>query len=51
MSDADEIADAIEQSLAAADYGAVLSARGLMLVALNDAGEIVEYRPDGGASH
>lgn len=51
MSDAAEIVAAIEENLARTDYGAVLSARGLTLVALNDAGEIVEYRPDGGASY
>lgn len=42
-----EISAAIEESLAAADYGDALSARGITTVALNDDGEIVEYRPDG----
>ena len=42
-----EISAAIEESLARADYGRVLAARGITTVALNEAGEIVEYRPDG----
>ena len=42
-----EISAAIEESLARADYGAELAARGITTVALNDAGEIVEHRPDG----
>lgn len=50
MSDAADIAAAIEQSLARTDYGAVLSARGFTPVALNEAGEIVEYRPEGDTS-
>lgn len=45
-----EITAAIEENLAAANYGDVLSARGITLVALNDDGEIVEYRPDGSSS-
>jgi hypothetical protein len=36
--------------LAAAHYGDALSARGITTVALNDDGEIVEYRPDGTTS-
>jgi hypothetical protein len=42
-----EIAAAIEEQLAHADYGKMLSARGITTVALNDDGEIVQYRPDG----
>lgn len=45
-----EISAAIEESLAAADYGRALSAQGITTVALNDDGEIVEYRPDGTTS-
>ncbi|HEX2284556.1 MAG TPA: hypothetical protein VHI10_06970 [Mycobacterium sp.] len=42
-----EISAAIEESLARTHYGAVLAAQGITTVALNDAGEIVEHRPDG----
>ncbi|MDG4669357.1 hypothetical protein [Mycobacterium sp. 236(2023)] len=42
-----EIAVAIEESLATADYGATLAARGITTVALDDNGDIVQYRPDG----
>lgn len=42
-----EVAAAIEESLADADYGAELARRGITTVALDEAGEIVEYRPDG----
>lgn len=45
-----EISAAIEESLAAAHYGRELSAQGITTVALNDDGEIVEYRPDGTTS-
>jgi ParD-like antitoxin of type II bacterial toxin-antitoxin system len=45
-----EISAAIEESLAAAHYGDALAARGITTVALNDDGEIVEYRPDGTTS-
>lgn len=45
-----ELTAAIEERLADANYGAALSARGLTLVALDDDGELVEYRPDGGSS-
>ncbi len=45
-----EITAAIEESLTRANYGDVLSDRGLTLVALDDEGEIVEYRSDGGSS-
>jgi hypothetical protein len=34
----------------AGDYGQAFSARGITMVALNDAGEIVEYWPDGTSS-
>jgi hypothetical protein len=42
-----EISAAIEESLAHSDYGRALAARGVTTVALSDAGEIVEHRPDG----
>jgi hypothetical protein len=42
-----EISAAIEESLARSDYGRALAARGVTTVALSDAGEIVEHRPDG----
>lgn len=42
-----EISAAIEESLARADYGKTLAARGMTTVAINDDGEIVQYRPDG----
>ncbi|CAN5158693.1 hypothetical protein BH11ACT6_BH11ACT6_32710 [soil metagenome] len=42
-----EISTAIEENLARTDYGDVLAARGIATVALNDEGDIVEYRPDG----
>jgi len=42
-----EIAAAIEENLAKSNYGALLARRGVTTVALNEAGEIVEYRPDG----
>ena len=42
-----EIAAAIEENLAKSNYGALLAKRGVTTVALNEAGEIVEYRPDG----
>ena len=45
-----EIAAAIEEDLARTDYGEVLASRGITTVALNDDGEIVEYRPDGSPS-
>ena len=44
-----EVSAAIQESLAGSDYGAVLAGRGITTVALNDAGEIVEHRPDGTA--
>ena len=45
-----EISAAIEESLATAHYGDLLAVRGITTVALNDDGEIVEYRPDGTTS-
>jgi hypothetical protein len=42
-----EITAAVEESLADADYGAVLAARGITTVALDADGHIVEYQPDG----
>ncbi|HEY9265884.1 MAG: hypothetical protein U1D00_07400 [Mycobacterium sp.] len=44
-----EISAAIQESLADANYGAVLAARGITTVALDDEGKIVQYRPDGSA--
>ncbi len=42
-----EISAAIEESLARTNYGDLLAERGVTTVALNEAGEIVEHRPDG----
>jgi hypothetical protein len=42
-----EISAAIEESLASANYGKTLAARGITTVAVDDGGEIVQYRPDG----
>jgi hypothetical protein len=42
-----EISAAIEESLARTNYGDVLAARGITMVAMNDDGQIVEYWPDG----
>lgn len=42
-----EIAAALEESLARTHYGDQLAAQGITTVALNEAGDIVEYRPDG----
>ena len=42
-----EIAAAMQESLAESNYGELLAQRGITTVALNEAGEIVEYRPDG----
>jgi hypothetical protein len=42
-----EIAASIQENLAESNYGEVLAQRGITTVALNDAGEIVEHRPDG----
>ncbi|TVX95116.1 hypothetical protein FPV58_28495 [Mycolicibacterium porcinum] len=42
-----EIAASIEESLARADYGRILAGRGITTVALDENGDIVQYRPDG----
>jgi hypothetical protein len=42
-----EIATGIEESLARADYGRALAARGVTTVALDDDGDIVEHHADG----
>ncbi|MUL85614.1 MULTISPECIES: TA system antitoxin ParD family protein [unclassified Mycolicibacterium] len=42
-----EIAASIEESLARADYGQTLAGRGITTVAIDEHGEIVQYRPDG----
>lgn len=46
-----EIAASIEESLAGTHYGAQLAARGVTTVALDDNGQLVEYRPDGTTAH
>jgi hypothetical protein len=45
-----EISTAIEESLAGTNYGDVLVAGGITMVALDDNGELVEYWPDGSSS-
>ena len=45
-----EIAAAIQENLVESDYGKTLAERGVTTVALNDAGEIVEHRPDGSSA-
>jgi hypothetical protein len=42
-----EVAAAIQENLAESNYGAVLAQRGVTTVALNQAGDLVEHRPDG----
>jgi hypothetical protein len=42
-----EIAAAIQENLNESNYGELLAKRGVTTVALNEAGEIVEHRPDG----
>ena len=42
-----EIAAALEENLANANYGADLAAQGITTVALDENGQIVEYMPDG----
>jgi hypothetical protein len=42
-----EIAAGIQENLAESNYGELLAQRGITTVALNEAGEIIEYRPDG----
>ena len=45
-----EVAAAIEESLARTHYGRVLAAGGVTTVALDEAGNIVEHRPDGSSA-
>ena len=42
-----EVSAALEESLVRTDYGKTLAARGVTTVAINDDGEITQYRPDG----
>jgi hypothetical protein len=42
-----EISAAIEENLAATDFGAELAAEGITTVALDDNGNLVEHHPDG----
>ena len=42
-----EVQARVEESLRSMDLGAVLNARGITTVSLNENGELVEYRPDG----
>ncbi len=42
-----EVQSRVETRLRTTDLGAVLAARGLTTVALNEHGELTEYRPDG----
>jgi ParD-like antitoxin of type II bacterial toxin-antitoxin system len=42
-----EVSAAIQESLADADYGQLLASRGIITVALDEDGRIVEHRPDG----
>ena len=42
-----EISAAIEEHLANTDYGDELAKRGITTVALDEAGQIMEHRPDG----
>ncbi|GAB1814850.1 TA system antitoxin ParD family protein [Mycobacterium sp. MUNTM1] len=42
-----EIAASIQENLANAHYGDLLANRGITTVALDEAGDIIEYRPDG----
>jgi hypothetical protein len=44
-----EIAAAVQERLAGANYGALLAERGVTTVALDENGEIIEHRPDGSA--
>jgi hypothetical protein len=44
-----EVSAAIEESLSRTNYGATLAGQGITTVALNEAGDIVEHRPDGAA--
>lgn len=42
-----EVQSRLESRLRTTDLGAVLAARGVTTVALNEQGELTEYRPDG----
>jgi hypothetical protein len=42
-----EVQSRLEESLRTMDLGAVLAAEGMTTVALNEQGELTEYRPDG----
>jgi ParD-like antitoxin of type II bacterial toxin-antitoxin system len=42
-----EVQARLEERLRSTDLGAVLAARGITTVALNEQGELIEYRPDG----
>ena len=42
-----EVQARVEERLRATNLGAVLGARGVTTVALNEQGELTEYRPDG----
>jgi hypothetical protein len=42
-----EISAAIEENLTRTHYGDILAAQGIITVALNDAGDLVEHRSDG----
>lgn len=42
-----EVNAAIEERVARVNYAEEFAARGMTMVALNDAGQIVQYRPDG----
>lgn len=42
-----EVESRLEERLRATSLGAVLAARGVVTVALNEQGELAEYRPDG----
>ena len=42
-----EISAAIEENLAATDFGAELAAEGITTVALDENGDLVEHHPDG----
>jgi hypothetical protein len=42
-----EISAAIDESLSRRAYGAALAAKGIVTVAIDDAGKLVEYYPDG----
>jgi lysozyme family protein len=45
-----EVQSRLDERLRKADLGAVLAARGVTTVALNEQGELTEYRPDGTSS-